>query len=131
MAIFDELKSIGKVLQEAGKIEQFKQILEAQKELNEMQNKIFELETKNKELEAKLKIKEALVYNKDKKSYWAKEGDGPFCSRCWDVDKKDVRLNSIVDNPAFSICPECETEVQTDPNYRPPFTSKMPPNQYT
>ncbi len=30
MAIFDELKSVGKVLQEAGKIEQYQQILDTQ-----------------------------------------------------------------------------------------------------
>ena len=33
MAIFDELKSVAGVLQEAGKIEQYRQILDAQKEL--------------------------------------------------------------------------------------------------
>ena len=43
MAIFDELKSVAGVLQEAGKIEQYRQILDAQKELLEMQKQISDL----------------------------------------------------------------------------------------
>ena len=42
MTIFDELKSVAGVLQEAGKIEQYWQILGAQKELLEMQVRISE-----------------------------------------------------------------------------------------
>ena len=108
MAIFDELKSIGKILQEAGKIEQYQQILEAQQELLEMQKQIQNLEKENTELKEKLKIKESLIYENN--AYWiSNEGkkDGPFCSRCWDADKNLVRLHPC-GNPAYYDCPNCK-----------------------
>ena len=68
MAIFDELMSVGKVLNEAGKIEQYRQILEATEKLLDMQRKIEELEDKNKALKYQLEIKDHLIYEKD--TYW-------------------------------------------------------------
>ena len=108
MAIFDELKAIGKILQEAGKIEQYQQILEAQRELLEMQKKIQNLEKENAELKEKLKIKENLIYENN--AYWiSNEGkkDGPFCTRCWDVDKNLVRMHPG-SNSAYYYCPNCK-----------------------
>lgn len=111
MSIFDELKSIGKTLQEAGKIEQYKQILEAQKELLEMQKKIQKLEKENKELKEKLEVEENLEYDNKNSVYWIKkeeaEKDGPFCSRCWDVDKKLVRLHPAGVEGRL-VCPQCK-----------------------
>lgn len=130
MAIFDELKSIASTLREADKIEQYRQILDVQEKLLEMQNRITELETENRELKEKVKTKDSLVYDKSRNSYWTNEGDGPFCSRCWDVDKNTVRIKTGVNSPAFHTCPECKTQVQTDPSYRPPFTRMKPPTSY-
>ncbi len=123
--------TIGKVLQEAGKIELYAEVLGMQEKLLEMQKRIFELDTENKELRQKLELQESLVYENN--SYWvSKDGknDGPFCSRCWDVEKNIVRIKQITNNPSFHRCPECKTMVQTDPGYRPIFTSKQPPSSY-
>ena len=131
MAIFEELKSIGKVLQEAGKIEQYQQILNLQQQLLDMQKKINDLEAENKELKGKLQLQGDLVYENN--AYWIKQEDkkdGPFCSRCWDVEKNTVRMKSSINNPAFHSCPECKTQVQTDPGYRPPFVSRKLPTLY-
>jgi len=108
MAIFDELKSIGKVLQEAGKIELYTQILEIQEKLLEMQNNISELDKDNKELQEKLKNKEILIFEKN--SYWInKEGgkEGPYCTCCWDDINKTIRMQPD-GNPAYFSCPKCE-----------------------
>lgn len=113
MNIFDKLKSIGKILQEVGKIEQNQQILEAQKELLEIQKKIQNLERENAELKEKLKIKESLIYENN--AYWIikdSKKDGPFCSRCWDVDKNLVRLHQGY-NPGSYDCPNCKISFWT------------------
>jgi len=114
MAIFDELKSIGKVLREAGKIEQYKQILEAQEKLLEMQKKIDDLKKENKKLNEKLKIKENLEYKNN--AYWSKKDDdskdGPFCSRCWDVDKNLVHLHPAGMEGSW-VCPHCKRWVSS------------------
>ncbi|HDZ54264.1 MAG TPA: hypothetical protein ENI19_00785 [Candidatus Nealsonbacteria bacterium] len=125
MAIFDELKSIGKVLQEAGKIEQYQQILEAQKRLLEMQKELNNSEEKIKNLEEKLRIKESLFYENN--CYWVKKDndqrEGPFCSRCWDKNKDTIRMHPL-GNPAYGECPECKNRVITtrrnpDPPHAP------------
>ncbi len=114
MAIFDELKSIGKVLQEAGKIEQYRQILETQEKLLEMQKKINELEEENKNLKEKVKIKEDLIFEKN--IYWLKNEDGvregPFCACCWDSDEKLIHLNHY-ENSNTLQCPKCRNYPKT------------------
>ena len=117
MAIFNELKSIAKVLQEAGKIEQYKQILEILEKLLEMQKRIADLEDQNKELEEKLKVKDSLTYKNN--AYWMvkkDKKDGPFCSRCWDKNKDLIRMHPAADT-VYADCPECNNSVQIDPNY--------------
>lgn len=117
MAIFDELKSVGKVLQEAGKIEQYKQILEALEKLLDMQKRIVDLEDKNKILNEKIKAKESLSYESN--VYWINgdNKDGPFCSRCWDKNKELIRMHPMM-NTAYVQCPECKNSVQikSEPN---------------
>lgn len=127
MAIFDELKSVASVLQEAGKIEQYQQILEAQKELLEMQKQISDLTTENKELKEKLKIQESLVFRNN--AYWTeKDGktDGPYCSCCWDDDRKTIRMQPN-GHPAYFGCPKCENKgVEIYPEKNQPIkTSNM------
>ncbi len=111
MAIFDELKSVGKVLQEAGKIPQYQQILEVQEKLLEMQNKIFELDRENKDLKDRLETKESLIFENN--AYWRidKNGkkEGPICSCCWDDNKKPIRMQPS-GHPAYYSCPKCENK---------------------
>lgn len=113
MAIFDELKSVGKVLQEAGKIEQYRQILDAQQKLLEMQKKIVELELDNKKLKDDFEIKESLI--SEGNVYWIikKEiKDGPFCTCCWDSERKLMRLHKS-DVSGRLYCPKCNTAAKS------------------
>lgn len=110
MAIFDELKSIAKTLQEAGKIELYQQILDIQEKLLEMQKRISDIEIENKELREKLKIQESLVFKDN--AYWTEKGgkkDGPYCSCCWDNDRKTIRMQPC-GNPAYFDCPKCKNK---------------------
>ncbi len=94
MAIFDELKSIGKTLQEVNKIPQYEQILEVQEKLLEMQKRIFDLDNENKNLKLELNLKKNLKHERD--SYWLidenENKDGPFCTLCYDKDNKIIRI---------------------------------------
>ena len=120
MSIFDDLKSIGKVLQEAGKIEQYKQILETQKELLEMQKKLQDLEKENRELKEKLEIKENLKYDRENNVYWLeKEGkgkEGPFCPLCWETESKLIHLNST-GRPNVWVCFQCKNYFGSGENH--------------
>ncbi|MFA5393697.1 MAG: hypothetical protein WC081_02780 [Candidatus Ratteibacteria bacterium] len=109
MAIFDELKTIGKVLQEAGKIELYQQILEVQNKLIEMQKKIIDLENKNRELKDELTLKKNLIFERN--AYWVKRGndekDGPFCSHCYDDCNKLIRMRTGNYEFGWAYCPKC------------------------
>lgn len=110
MAIFDELKSIGRTLQEAGKIELYGKILEIQEKLLELQNQLLFLEAENKQLKEKLQIKESLIFENN--AYWIEKGDGkegPYCSCCWDNDEKTIRMQPAPD-PAYFDCPKCKNK---------------------
>jgi hypothetical protein len=107
MALFDELKAIGKTLQEAGKIELYGQVLGVQEKLMEIQKRLFTLENENRQLKEKLEIKGSLFFENN--AYWTKEGDnknGPYCSCCWDNDKKVIHMQPC-GNPAYFDCPKC------------------------
>ena len=96
-----------------------------------MQKKIDELEAEKRELKEKLEIKEDLIYENN--AHWIIRGnkkDGPYCSRCWDVEKNTVRIKQSVANPSFHSCPECKTQVQTNPGYSPPYRNMRPPIDY-
>jgi len=110
MGIFDELKSVGKALQEAGKIEQYQQILETQEKLLEMQKRIFELENENKKLKENRRVRESLILRADVYFLPKSDGteDGPFCTKCFDVDVNLVRVHSNEDGGGYGWCPNCK-----------------------
>lgn len=110
MVGFNELKSIAGVLQEAGKIPQYQQILEVQEKLLEMQKRIFDLEIENKELKEKLETNRSLIFENN--AYWTEQDGikaGPFCSCCWDDNKKTIRMQPC-GNPAYFDCPKCKNK---------------------
>lgn len=46
--------------------------------------------------------------------YWKRSGDikdGPYCPKCYDGDRKEVRLTEYVDD-RFWRCPVCDTAVE-------------------
>ena len=126
MGFYDGLKDAAAVLKEANKIPEYREILDAMEKMLEMQKRIADLEAQNKDLLAKLETKGRLSY--DRSTYWlAKEDgttEGPFCSRCWDVEKKLVRTHSR-GNPDVHQCPECKNVVQLKNNPRSQF--RQPP----
>ncbi len=111
MGVFDELKSVGKVLQEAGKIEQYQQILDAQQKMLEMQKKVADLEQENRGLKERLNLKEQLVHRAE--VYYIKKAnseEGPFCAKCFDVDEKLVHMTQW--NEKCKKCPNCDKVFQ-------------------
>ena len=97
------LKFIAETFQKAGKFEEYQKISDLMQE-NE------ELKKENKKLFEKLKIKESLIFENN--AYWTKEDgkkDGPYCSCCWDDNKKTIRMQPC-GNPAYFDCPKCENK---------------------
>jgi DNA-binding transcriptional MerR regulator len=80
-------------------------LLEIKTERLELKEKVFKLEEENKELKnpkIKLTIRDGVYYDKD--------NDGPFCTGCYDNNKKVIRFNYLAGG--FSGCPVCKANVK-------------------
>lgn len=113
MNIIEGFKSATELIQKIDNIELYRKILDLQSEAMGLVDQNNVLKEENKELKEKLKIKDNLVYRNN--VYWLRlqEGteDGPFCSRCWDVDNKLVRHAHLLTN--FYVCPQCNMSVRS------------------
>lgn len=113
MSVLDDLKTVGKTLQEIGKIEQYEQILDARTKMLEMQEKINELKQTNEGLQEKLRKKGNLT--KDQFVYFlnTENGkEGPLCTRCWEKEQVLITLQDNSIGPWNYVCPECNNKVR-------------------
>jgi len=82
-------------------------------ETAEIKSTLLEKDEKILELEKKLNLKENLIY--DRPCYWIKKEknkDGPFCQKCYDLNKKLIRLKKYDDE--YWTCLVCEEEFLTE-----------------
>lgn len=50
-------------------------------------------------------------YSFKNNAYWHKEtNDGPYCSRCFDMNVGFIHLNTMPEN-SYATCPECKNRV--------------------
>lgn len=91
MSVVDNVKSIVLMAKKIGDMPLLNQIVELQVEVQELCLENMQLRQTLADKERLLAL-EADVEFRDK-AYWKKsDGDGPFCVRCWDKDRKLMRL---------------------------------------
>lgn len=91
-------------------------------ELLRVQEENYALKDKIKQLEEKIEEKGKIIY--EKPSYWAVDGenkDGPFCQKCYDADRKLIRLQG--GKRDVWSCHQCKSTYY-GPNYTPPQKSR-------
>lgn len=110
MSLYEGIKDVASIVQKADNIELYKKILDLQKEVLDiieenkiLKEKIMQLE-KNDYLQKNLILKNECYYlNKDNG-----ELDGPYCTTCWDKDKKLIRMTKYrTGSPTKIICNSC------------------------
>jgi len=78
------------------------------------QKRLLKLESKISKFKTVSKVKPIVRNN----AYWFpnKDGteDGLFCTKCWDDDTKQIRLNPL--DPPYSKCPKCKNIYKTGPD---------------
>jgi hypothetical protein len=122
MEIYENLKRIAKILQEAGKIELYSQLLDVMKQCLDLQEDNRKIKAENDNLVELLKIKDELIYKQN--AYWKKnDNDGPFCTRCWDKHKDLIRM--VNDRNIYFNCPECKNSYN-GPDYESYMSSPEP-----
>jgi hypothetical protein len=111
------IRTISNVVQQAGKLELTQQVIDLQQTLlqlvaqnAELTASVARLEGDNRQLRDEAELRRQLAFQRD--SYWRLDGDsrdGPFCSRCFDVDRKTVRLHAKYHG--YYSCPNCQRSV--------------------
>jgi hypothetical protein len=95
MSYIDTMKDVVTLVQKLDNIDLTNKILELQAAALEEQEETSRLLARVEELERARDVSERLTF--EDKRYWLdaedEDRDGPFCSRCWDVDRKLVRLH--------------------------------------
>ena len=109
-AVFKTIKEGANAIREAKNLELYERMLAVYGDVMELVEKNRELYEENLLLREKFSTKEKLSF--DSERYWLnKEGqkDGPFCSTCWDIDSKLVRMRAYRDQRGALdyICEYC------------------------
>ncbi|TKJ38594.1 MAG: hypothetical protein CEE38_02505 [Planctomycetes bacterium B3_Pla] len=118
MGIIENAKEAVKLVQQIDNVELYRKILDLHSEameLTEQLKKKDEMITQLRnalELKGKLVCKDSAYYLEDEKG----RTDGPFCTKCFDVDKVKCRLVADNREPQV-ICPNCKVSFSSKPLY--------------
>jgi hypothetical protein len=112
VGIIDTLKDVATLVQKADNIELTNKVIALQTEVLGVFEENRTLRDRVSAAESALELKAKMQFDKD--VYWMGDGrtekDGPYCSRCFDIDGKPVRMVSRYND--FFKCTQCETQVQ-------------------
>jgi regulator of replication initiation timing len=95
MSIITSAKEIADLVQKLGNIELYRKIVELEGQIIELTRENHSLSEQVNELQKQLAFKSQIQY--EGKMYRRVDGTaktGPYCQRCYDVDRKLVRLQS-------------------------------------
>lgn len=109
MGLYDGIKDVAKVVQQADNIELYRQLLDLEAQALEMQEEISRLKEENRELKKKQDMSLRIVRHPE--SYITLLDEDPtllYCSHCWDFDGKIVQLSCNESDGKFR-CPHCHT----------------------
>lgn len=115
----DGAKAVAKLAQEYGKMDLYQQAVDLMSQVTEQQQQIMSLTDENARLKEEARIRNQVVFQRN--AYWMpvpreNQSDvsdmvGPFCSRCFDVNGKLVRMHDTHQTAPkvgnVFRCPEC------------------------
>ncbi|MHC4075796.1 MAG: hypothetical protein ACYSRR_01275 [Planctomycetota bacterium] len=119
MGIIENAKDAVKLVQQIDNIELYRKILDLQAEAIELTDRLKEKDEIINQLREALELKGKFIC-KDSAYYIADESgkiiDGPFCTKCFDVDHTKCRLVAESKEPQI-ICPNCKVSFSSKPVY--------------
>jgi hypothetical protein len=117
MGIVDNVKDAVKLVQQLDNMELYRKILDLQAEAVELTEQLKEKDVTIEKLKKALELKGQMIYVES--VYWLKDKDdktkdGPFCSKCYEVDHIQCHLTRLPQEfrPALK-CPNCKAEYES------------------
>lgn len=107
MGLYEGIKDVAKIVQQADNIELYKQLLDLGAQALEMQDEIARLKEENQELRKKNDIASQIIRHTE--SYVTISSDEKelfYCSHCWDSEGKLIQL--ICNENGTFECPHCK-----------------------
>ena len=93
MGLYEGIKDVAKIVQQADNIELYRQLLDLSAQALEMQNTINKLTAENDELKKKKNLEDRIQRHQDLYLTLKDEDDTIiYCSHCWDNEKKLIQL---------------------------------------
>ncbi len=112
MSLYDGIKDVAKIVQQADNVDLYKQLLDLSAQALDLQAENAELKSKNRELKEELNSKARI--QRHRKLYLTIEGDKmglQYCSACYDSEGKLIQL-LLYDN-GVAECPKCRITLRT------------------
>lgn len=114
MGWYEAIKDAIGVAQKADNIDLTRQLLDVQKEMMDIQQENFELKKHVQELNEIIDKTSHVEYNDVRNAVYEVLEDGkengPYCTHCWEADKKLISL--LKSGATRYKCPHCKTEVK-------------------
>lgn len=109
MGLYEGIKDVAKVIQQADNVELYKQLIDLSAQALDMQNEISRLSTENAELK-KLRDIENRIERHSEPYITLKDDSNQilFCSHCWDYEQKLIQVKCY-DTGKFK-CTHCEND---------------------
>lgn len=116
MGLYEGIKDVAKVLQQADNIDLYRQLLDLSAQALDMQNMIYQLTIENAELKKKQDLEERI--QRHQLLYLTLKDDADdffYCSTCWDKDKKLIQMSK---SHGVFFCPHCHQDgIYDQPEY--------------
>jgi hypothetical protein len=106
MGILETVKDVAVLVQKADNIELYQKILELQVQVMSVLEENYDLKARVRELADAAAFQGTLEFRDN--MYYRRVGettDGPYCSKCWDAERKAVRLQT---SAGEMWCPVCQ-----------------------
>lgn len=119
MSIIDNVKDVVKLVQKLDNVELLQETLKLQTEIVQLTNRVKQKDEEIAQLKQTLDVKRRLVRKGSAYYVTDQDGkitDGPFCTRCFDIDHVSCRIVSCGIEPEVS-CPNCKAQFSCKETY--------------
>jgi hypothetical protein len=113
MSFIDYFRAAFDLAKKAQSVELQSELLAMREDYNMLQEENTALKQQVRALQEQHQIQGALTYRAPAYYHQTERGkeDGPYCQRCWDVDRRLVRVKILDTHGGLQpICPQCQVE---------------------